>query len=31
VRAIHSRILVPGPVTQRLQQLIQPLLDGEAR
>jgi 4-amino-4-deoxychorismate lyase len=31
VRAIHSRNLVPGPITRRLQQLIQPLLEGEAR
>ncbi len=30
VRAIHSRTLVPGPVTRRLQQLIRPLLEGEA-
>ncbi len=31
VRAVHSRNLVPGPVTRRLQQLIRPLLEGEAR
>jgi 4-amino-4-deoxychorismate lyase len=31
VRAVHFRVLAPGPVTRRLQHLIQPLLDGEAR
>jgi 4-amino-4-deoxychorismate lyase len=31
VRAVHSRALAPGPVTRRLQQLLQPLLEGEAR
>jgi 4-amino-4-deoxychorismate lyase len=28
VRAVHSRSLAPGTVTRRLQELIQPLLDG---